>query len=211
MAPRRAAVLRHRATGETLRVHLIAATDELLGSGDLAALTTRLIARHAGVSDGVLYNHFGDKTELVLAAVVRRYTRLLEAFETTVGAIRTGEGSLEAGIAAHALALRDLDADALRLGAGLLADPALLARFWAEIHAAPLGLPRLRGPLRGYLEAERGLGRVDPLADLDAATTLVFGAAAMRALARHFAGGPVPPVDTELEAMARQVARSIAA
>jgi AcrR family transcriptional regulator len=185
VVPKRAAAL-HAHPGETpanLREHLVAMTGELLGDVSLGELTTRQIARHAGVSDGVLYNHFADKSELVIASLLDRYARLIDAFEAQ--APRVGEGSVEANLQAFARALSGLEAEVLLLGAGLLADPALLARFWAEIHRSPFGPARLMQPLGDYLEGERAAGRVGASLDVNAATTLVFGASAMIALTRR--------------------------
>jgi len=191
MAPQRAAALRaHAAPGThgdeahaNLRDHLIAMTGELLGDVSLGTLTTRQIARHAGVSDGVLYNHFADKSELVIASLLDRYARLLDAFEAQAPTV--GEGTVEANLRAFARALSGLEADVLLLGAGLLADPPLLARFWTEIHRSPFGPDRLMNPLRTYLEGERTAGRVSASLDVNGATTLVFGASAMVALTRR--------------------------
>jgi AcrR family transcriptional regulator len=78
-----------RADGSTvaergdLREHLLAAAERLLAESRPQALTTRAIARAAGVSDGVLYNYFADRDELVLEALVRR------AFTTLLGARRS--------------------------------------------------------------------------------------------------------------------------
>ena len=180
MAPRRAAALRDPTAGETLGEHLVAATDALLDEAPLGQLTTRQIARQAGVSDGVLYNHFPDKSSLVLAALVRRYGRLVERFERVVPPAR--DAAVVANLQTFARALADLEADALLLGAGLLADPSLLERFWVEIHRDPFGIGRLRQPLLDYLAAEQASGRIGPNVDLEAVTTLVFGASAMAAL-----------------------------
>lgn len=197
MAPRRAAVLRDHAA--SLHDHLVAMTDGLLDKAALSSLTTRLIARHAGVSDGVLYNHFGDKGELLMAALLRRYRRLLEAFEAATP--EPGQGSVEVNLRVLARGLRDLEASALHLGAGLLADHALLERFWAEIHHQPFGLERLRRPVARYLEAERQVGRLDRDIDVESAVTLVFGACAMSALTvRLDPGADGAAVDRQLDA-----------
>jgi len=180
MAPRRAAALRDQSAGETLGEHLVASTDALLDEAPLAQLTTRRIAQRAGVSDGVLYNHFPDKSSLVLAALLRRYGRLVDRFEQA--APSAGGHAVATNLQAFARALCDLEADALLLGAGLLADPPLLERFWVEIHRDPFGIGRLRQPLLGYLAAEQGRGGIGRTVDLDAVTTLVFGASAMAAL-----------------------------
>jgi AcrR family transcriptional regulator len=180
MAPRRAAALREQSASETLGQHLVATTDLLLDEAPLGQITTRRIAQRAGVSDGVLYNHFPDKSSLVLAALLRRYGRLVDRFERVVPS--AGGDTVVANLQLFARALCDLEADALLLGAGLLADPPLLERFWVEIHRDPFGIGRLRRPLLDYLATEQGSGGIGRAVDLDAVTTLVFGASAMAAL-----------------------------
>src|SRR5215207_3328582 len=160
MSPRRAAALRAKHPGEamTLRDHLVAATEQLLEHHALGQLTTRAIAHHAGVSDGVLYNHFDDKADLVMAAMLRRYEGLIERLEAATPV--AGEGTVVGNTQSYGRALSEVEADALLHGAALVGHPPLLHRFWAEIHRSPFGVDRLRRPLAGYLEAERRLGRV---------------------------------------------------
>ncbi len=64
-----------------LREHLIDVAERLLSERQVSAITTRDIARTAGVSDGVLYNYFADKNDLLLTALVRRYGRIVARFE----------------------------------------------------------------------------------------------------------------------------------
>jgi AcrR family transcriptional regulator len=191
-----------------LKDHLVEAADELLDDAAPASLTTRQIARHANVSDGVLYNHFGDKDELLVAALTRRYGRLVEAFEARIVEAdqpeRGSDRSLAAWLHAYTRALRDLEAAALHLAAGLLAEPRLLEAFWVEIHRAPLGLNRLRQPLTDRLLVERDAGRIAADADIDAAATLVFGASAMTAITLR-----VNPI-VDREAVDRQLDAAIA-
>jgi AcrR family transcriptional regulator len=169
-----------------LKAHLVEAADDLLDTLGPGSLTTRQIARHASVSDGVLYNHFSDRGELVVAALVRRYSRLVEAFEARLAkADEAGQGteaSLRAWLDAFALALRDLEAGALHLAAGIIAERQLLEAFWIEMHRAPLGLERLRGPLVDRLETARAAGLVSKDLDIAAAANLVFGASLMSAI-----------------------------
>jgi AcrR family transcriptional regulator len=167
----------------TLRDHLVAATDELLDRRGAGGLTTREIARHAGVSDGVLYNHFADKADLVLAAMVRRYRRLVERLEAATP--RTGAGTVLGNVQSYGRALSQVEAEVMLHGAALLSNPALLQQFWTEIHRSPFGIDRLRRPLRDYLRAEQASGRVSAEIDVDAAVTVVFGACAMVALTRR--------------------------
>jgi AcrR family transcriptional regulator len=195
MSPRRAAVLRTNQGGQvaTLREHLVTATDQLLEHRSIGELTTRAIAEHAGVSDGVLYNHFSDKHELLMVAMLRRYERLVERLEAAIPT--AGEGSLVANVQAYGQALTEVESAVLLHGAGLLGHPPLLDRFWIEIHRVPFGIDRLRRPLTAYLSAEQRLGRVAMDVDVEAAVTVVFGVCAMSnhlnptadrdALARH--------------------------
>jgi AcrR family transcriptional regulator len=182
MSPRRAAVLQAQPgeTAPTLREHLVSSTEQLLGDRSVGELTTRAIAHHAGVSDGVLYNHFADKHDLLMAAMLQRYGRLVERLEAA--APRAGEGTVLANVQAFGRALADVESDVLLHGAALLAHPPLLHRFWAEIHRSPFGIDRLRRPLVDYLAAEQAAGRVGAGVDVAAAVTVVFGACAMVAL-----------------------------
>lgn len=201
MSPRRAAALRSQdaAPNLTLREHLVAATDQLLDRQSAGDVTTRVIAHHAHVSDGVLYNHFADKHELLMVAMLRRYERLLARLEAA--GPTAGEGTVVGNVQAFARALVEVESDALRHGAGLLAHPPLLHRFWAEIHHAPFGIDRLRRPLSGYLASERDLGRVAATLDIQAATTVVFGVCAMAALARNLnPGADRATLDADLDA-----------
>ena len=209
MAPRRAAALRHQSASRTLGEHLVATTDAMLDEAPLAQLTTRGIAHRAGVSDGVLYNHFPDKSTLVLAALTRRYGRLVERFERVVPS--AGGESVVTNLQVFARALCDLEADALLLGAGLLADPSLLERFWIEIHRSPFGIGRLRQPLLDYLAAEQGRGRIGRDVDFEATTTLVFGASAMAALTRRVNRHPDrAAVERHLDATVETIVKGIA-
>src|SRR5690349_17179224 len=97
MSPRRANATRGRVTDDpatALREHLIDTAEQLLTQRHVGAITTREIARSAAVSDGVLYNYFADKHELLLAALVRRYTQVLSRFEADLP--QAGTGTVEA-------------------------------------------------------------------------------------------------------------------
>lgn len=163
-----------------LREHLIDTAETLLSSRQIAAVTIRDIARSAGVSDGVLYNYFADKNDLLLTALVRRYGRMVGRFEARLPP--AGTATVEANLAGYALATLDLVADALPVMAGLITEPALLHRFVQEIHRQPLGPERVLAPVVDYLRAEERLGRLAGM-DADAVATLLFGAAVVPAVA----------------------------
>ena len=121
MSPRRAAILKANRSDPTatLHEHLIAATEQLLEQRSVGELTTRAIAQHAGVSDGVLYNHFDDKTELLMAAMLRRYGRLVDRLEAATPT--AGEKTVAENVQAYGRALGEVEGDAMLHGAALLA------------------------------------------------------------------------------------------
>ncbi|WP_346044798.1 helix-turn-helix domain-containing protein [Actinomadura chokoriensis] len=167
MSPRRAAAVRG---GErSLRDHLIATAERMIAERGTAGLTVRAIAREAGVADGVLYNHFADKEEL-LAHALRAHA---ESVGRTLDPLpEAGGGTVEENLRAyvrHGLVAHNALLPAL---AGLVAQPEVLARF----SALSGGDADWRSRLAAYLRAERDLGRLAPDAPVDAATSMIVGA-----------------------------------
>ncbi|MEU9016511.1 helix-turn-helix domain-containing protein [Actinomadura sp. NPDC048394] len=179
MSPRKAAAL--RGGDRTLREHLIATAERMIAERGTAGLTVRAIAQEAGVAGGVLYNHFADKEELIALALRARATAIESGLDP-LPAPGTGtvEGNLRAYVA-HGLALHGRLVPALT---GLIATPEVLARF------AGLSDPDRdwRHRLRGYLEAERDLGRIAAGAPVDAATSMIVGACHEPVLSALFQG-----------------------
>ncbi|MEO3778662.1 helix-turn-helix domain-containing protein [Micromonospora sp. B11E3] len=170
MSPRRAAALRG---GErSLREHLIAAAGRLVARRGAVGLTVRDIAREAQVADGVLYNHFADKEEL-LAHALAAHVRAAEA--ALAGAPpRPGDGTVEANVRAYLDRALALHVAVLPAMAGLVAQPKLLARL-TELPDPLGGGQSLRTELADYLRAERDLGRVAADASPEAFAALVVG------------------------------------
>lgn len=203
MSPRKAAAV---PGSESLPAHLIATAERLIARHGAAGLTVRAIAKEAGVADGVLYNHFADKEELIaraLLAHVRTVERSLPALPDG-----SGEGDLETGLRAYVDYGVALHLAILPAFAGLLAQPGVLARF-AELGGGPGLLQKhaegpegLRGALTRYLRAGQAAGKVAARADAEAAATMVVGACHELILPHLFAGTPageirVPPGFTD--------------
>jgi AcrR family transcriptional regulator len=189
MSPRKPAVLRD-GDGQGLREYLITTAARLLAQRGRAGLAVRDIAREAQVADGVLYNYFEDKEDLLAHALLAHVAAVMQAAPPTPEA---GTGSVEDNLRLFIdRGLRTL-AQVAPAFAGLLSQPGVLARFHAMVGgdaafvggereadqagAGPArgGAPGLPGLLRGYLLAEQRLGRIDQAADVDAAVTLVVG------------------------------------
>jgi AcrR family transcriptional regulator len=171
MSPRRASVL--RGGDQSLRDHLIAAAGALMARRGTAGLTVRDIAREAKVADGVLYNHFADKEDL-LAQALHAHVR---SVEQSLGPppVQAGEGAVADNLRAFVDHGLRLHAAILPAFAGLLAQPKVLARFAALPHLTAGGRG-LRGQIADYLRAERDLGRIAPGAEPEIAATMVVGA-----------------------------------
>jgi AcrR family transcriptional regulator len=202
VSPRRAAALRDG--DANLREHLIGTAERLIARQGMTGLTVRVIAKEAGVADGVLYNHFADKEEL-LAIALRAH---VHAVERELGVLpEAGCGVVEENLRAwlrYGLALHEAVLPAF---AGLLAFPAVQARY-AEL--ADSG-PDWRDRLLEYLRAERAAGRLRPDADVEAAAGILVGICHEQVLSGLFGSGvphaAAPSVDAVVYTLLRGVNR----
>jgi AcrR family transcriptional regulator len=129
MSPRKPAVLRD-GDGQDLRDYLIATAARMIDERGSAGLGVRDIAREAQVADGVLYNYFEDKEDLLAHALLAH-----------VGTVMGASAQLPpAGTGAVADNLRlFIDSGLATLArvvpafAGLLSQPKVLARFHAMV------------------------------------------------------------------------------
>ncbi|HET7031372.1 MAG TPA: TetR/AcrR family transcriptional regulator [Candidatus Limnocylindrales bacterium] len=170
---------RSRPTTEDVRARLLDAAEALLADRRPATITSRDIARAARLSDGVLYNHFADKGDLLLAALVRRFERLTAAY--AADPVATGTGTIAEGVAEVVRRGHAIHVAVLPMLANLAGEPALLHRFLVEIHRPPLGGDVFAQPVRAWLATEQAAGRVRA-GDLDGLVHLIVGAALLQGL-----------------------------
>ena len=78
MSPRKPAVLRG-GDGQNLREYLIVTAARLIDERGSAGLSVRDIAREAQVADGVLYNYFEDKEDLLAHALLAHVGTVMNA------------------------------------------------------------------------------------------------------------------------------------
>ncbi|MCR6488520.1 TetR/AcrR family transcriptional regulator [Amycolatopsis sp. OK19-0408] len=165
MSPRKAAAQRD---GQSLPDLLVETTRQLIDTQGTVGLTVREIARRAGVADGVLYNHFSDKEELVARALLE-HVRETEADLDELPV--PGEGTVADNLMQHleyGLTLHEVLVPAF---VGLLGQPKVLRRF-AELSTRT---SHWHDRLLRYLEAERILGRLRPESRVEAAAALLVG------------------------------------
>src|SRR5215467_8958364 len=134
MSPRKPAVLRED-SGQNLRDYLIATAARLIDQRGSAGLAVRDIAREAKVADGVLYNYFEDKEDLLVHALLAH-----------VGSVMAGAPGLlpppgEGTVAENLRVFIDGGiANLLRVTpafAGLISQPKVLTRFHAMVRGDP--------------------------------------------------------------------------
>jgi AcrR family transcriptional regulator len=162
--------------GETTRRRLIDATTVLVGQVGYANVTTRGIAKAAGVAEGTLYRHFPDKTALFFAAVIDRNASILAASTTLPD--QAGTGTVADNLVVVLRTIAGLQQDMVPLELAVSADPTLARARQG------LPVPLTDGPpqhIARYLQAEQALGRVrddcDPVAATVALLAMLFGLA----------------------------------
>jgi AcrR family transcriptional regulator len=129
MSPRKPAALRN-GDGQNLREYLITTAARLIEQRGTAGLAVREIAREAQVADGVLYNYFEDKEDLLAQALLAHVGAVMH---TAPRLPEAGTGTVEANLAGFidgglAVLIRVLPAFA-----GLLSQPKVLVRFHAMV------------------------------------------------------------------------------
>ncbi|HEY7429329.1 MAG TPA: TetR/AcrR family transcriptional regulator [Streptosporangiaceae bacterium] len=192
--------------GQGLREHLIETAARLIDQHGGAGLGVRDIARAAQVADGVLYNYFEDKEDLLARALLVHVGSVMSGMPPLPA---PGAGTLAENLATFIDSGLAVLVRVMPTFAGLRSQPKVLQRFHAMVGGeAAFGAPgdggeRAEAPADGgaagtgrvpddeppgdgprglpdmlmaYLTAEQRLGRVSAAADVAAAATLIVGA-----------------------------------
>jgi AcrR family transcriptional regulator len=75
--------IRIRRSSLQAREAILAAAEDVFAGQGYAGATSRDLARAAGVSESVIYRHFGSKSGLFASAVLAPFLRFLETFSDT--------------------------------------------------------------------------------------------------------------------------------
>lgn len=180
-----------RSPSSDQKERLLAATEKLLSSHGLGVVSTRDIAKAANVAEGALYNHFGDKAELIVSVVLHQlgdFPEVLQSLPLQVGqntVQKNLETVLESAFAFHHRITP--------LVCSLFADQELLVRVRGMMNERSMGPGRAAVAIAAYLRAEQQLGRVSASADPETVSELMMAVSFNAALCdQFFCGGSEP-------------------
>lgn len=174
------AAVTRRPRGEPRRLLLDAARD-LFASKDYRSTTTREIAQAAGVTEPLLFRHFGSKAALFREALVEPFTSFVDEFRRTWQSLDPGQTG-EEELARHFVgSLYDVFIRHQGLLVTLMASDAL-----AEDEIVEAGIADVRRAitLLGQISAEgmilRSIGSTHPNLPAHSTVAMIAGMAALR-------------------------------
>lgn len=174
------APLARRPRGEARRL-LLGAARELFARRDYRATTTREIAEAAGVSEYLLFRHFGSKAGLFREALVMPFTRFLDEFRDTWAAVVPEETDEEELSRQFVGQLYDVLVDHQGLLLTLVASDGLSDE---DIEAAGIADIRRALSVLGQISAEgmrlRGLRSSQPDLPAHSTVAMIVGMVALR-------------------------------
>jgi AcrR family transcriptional regulator len=128
MSPRKPAVL--RGDGQNVRDYLIVTAARLIDERGSAGLSVRDIAREAQVADGVLYNYFEDKEDLLAHALLAHVGTVMNA---APGLPAAGTGTVAENLRLFIDTGLATLTRVVPAFAGLISQPNVLTRFHAMV------------------------------------------------------------------------------
>lgn len=140
--------------------------------------TTKLVARRAGVSEGSIYNHFANRSALIVEAfalATRSIRQRAQSLDQLVG-----EHTVEENLVALMEAIIEFFREIMPVVGSILGDPQLRSWFTDAEVSGPDGRPLT--PLTGvvevsrYLEQEQLRGRLPKRNSWPAAAAMLIGA-----------------------------------
>jgi AcrR family transcriptional regulator len=171
---------------EGVREAVLAATEAILSEVGIARLSTKEVARRAGVAESSIFYHFGDRLGL-LQAVVQEHLPLVKQVLTELDG-RVGQGELRDNLVALIDALEEFYLRVAPITAAIQSDSELRTTFATRSAELGIGPHRALDGVLGYLSGERAIGRLSADLDLRSAALILVGVANQRGLQRHLAG-----------------------
>jgi AcrR family transcriptional regulator len=187
-----------RSKSADVRNKLLDAVADLMQTRGLAGVTTREIARLAGVAEGTMYNHFKDKSALLIAFLQRAAPATMRAAMIDLP-LQVGQRTLRKNLQAVTAAVLQFHRHVAPVICSLLADASLMKAARRGLMERGTGPNLSAERLAAYLAAEQRLGRVKSDCDVGTAVQLLLGASFKIAVQDHLFGvSSSPSKDTRL-------------
>ncbi|HLX78893.1 MAG TPA: TetR/AcrR family transcriptional regulator [Acidimicrobiales bacterium] len=183
---------------------ILASALELIKERGLAHVTTREVARRAGVSEASVFYHFHDKVGLLQAVVLAGLLPLEELDLVTLSGsegVSLADAFFEIGSAFESFFDR-----ALPVCEAVHADTALRGEFAARLVQRDLGPHRGVELLETVFAKMANTGRIATDVDLRSTALLLIGAAFLRSWSRHLSEGALSDRLPTLEDVAKTLA-----
>ncbi|WP_218007621.1 TetR/AcrR family transcriptional regulator [Nocardia vinacea] len=169
-----------------VRESVVVAAQEILVEAGVARLSTKEVAKRAGVAESSIFYHFGDRMGLLQAVIQRR----LRPVKDVLGEVAEQE-ELRTGLVALLEALEEFFLDAIPVMAAVQSDVELRAKFAERTRELDIGPHRAVDAVVAHLSMQHADPRIPDTVDLRAAALLLVGAAHQRALQRHLSPSDV--------------------
>jgi AcrR family transcriptional regulator len=190
---------------EGVREAIIETTLALIAERGVARLTTKEIAREAGVSEASIYYHFEDKPALVEAVILDGILAPFQGF-TREFPERAAERPVEDALFDFASRLSAFWEKILPLLSAVQSDADLRTSFQTRVNALDLGPHRGVRLIGGYLKGQQEIGQVRGDVDPAEAAMLICGACYLIGFQKHMLGGDskrkLPPLRATVAQMA---------
>jgi AcrR family transcriptional regulator len=173
---------------EGVREAIIETTLAMIAERGVARLTTKEIARAAGVSEASIYYHFEDKPALVEAVILDGILAPFQGF-TRGFPERAAERPVEEALQDFAMALSAFWERILPLLSAVQSDVDLRSNFQERVNQLDLGPHRGVRLIGAYLAGQKERGRVRLDVDAEQAAMLVCGACYLIGYQKHMLGG----------------------
>ncbi len=145
-----------------MRQRIVTATLECMREHGVRTTTTKVVARHAGVSEGSIYNHFTNRSELIVEAFVTATQGIRHHAEGLTDVV--GANTVEQNLITLMNEVIGFFREVIPIVGSILGDPELRSWFTggkvSDLSGDPLTPLTGVQEVAAYLEAEHRIGRL---------------------------------------------------
>jgi AcrR family transcriptional regulator len=173
-------------TRRDVRTEILAAAEQIAIEHGFGGVTTKEVARVAGCSQGSIYNHFQDRTDLLAQVVANRMLSVTAELRSS------GLGSADGGMNLRALvrAVAGAYEQLIALSTSLVADPEVRLRFQAVLEDRGTAPDSISDAVTVLISASQTAELIRTDVDAEMVALLVTGPCHQAALHAHVSALP---------------------